>query len=161
MCVAIAVLVVPRSVFLSSLTEHTIPGLVPASAWARNLDSKDTDLVRESLGFLARRKNPAGVSRAVELLTHPDDYIWLNAAHYAGVCNRQEAVPYLVKALRHTAWRADADTAKYLRGVTGEDFGTDFVQWQKWWLAGHPDSTINWESHLGHAPRLMGKRTLP
>lgn len=151
---AFVVWVVPRSYFLSGFIEHMYPGVIPASGWAQNLNSSDTDLVRESLGFLAGRKNPVGVSRAIELLNHSDDYIWLNAAHYVGACNRQEAVPYLIKALRHTAWRSDAETAQYLRALTGADFGTDFARWQQWWLASHPDSSLDWESHLGYAPRI-------
>lgn len=153
-CLALAVWFIPRSPFLSGLIEYTHPGIIPASSWANNLDSSDTDLVRESLFFLTGRKDPVGVSKAIELLNNSDDYIWLNAASYLGACHRPEAIPYLVKALRHTAWRTDAKTAEYLRALTGMDFGTDFTQWQQWWLARHPDSSFDWTSSLGHAPRL-------
>jgi hypothetical protein len=150
----VVVWLIPHSMFLSALVEHTYPGVIPASSYARNLRSDDTDLVRESLGHLAGRKNPIAVPRAIELLQSPDDYIWLNAAHYVGVCKRQEAVPYLIKALRHTAWRSDSETVQCLRDLTGADFGTDFTLWQQWWLASHPNDSFDWESHLGHAPRL-------
>ena len=140
--------------FLTSIVERFAPGLIPASTYARNLRSEDPDVIRESLAHLADRKDPIAVPQAVSLLQSTDDYIWLNAALYLGACGRQEAVAYLIKALRHTAWRADNDTAQYLRWLTGQDFGTDFARWQQWWLGLHPDSSMNWTSHLGFSPRL-------
>ena len=68
-----------------------------------NLQSTDTDLVRESLGLLCERRDPIAADRAVQLLTSPDDYVWLNSAEYLGAIGRAEAVPYLIKAFRHTA----------------------------------------------------------
>jgi hypothetical protein len=149
-----AVWLIPQNVALLVVIENVYPGVIPANNIARNLHSDDTDLVRESLWCLASRKNPIAVSRAIELLQSPDDYIWLNAALYVGTCKRQEAVPYLIKALRHTASSSDTDTAQCLRDITGADFGTDFALWQQWWLTSHPNFSFVWESHLGHAPRL-------
>jgi hypothetical protein len=144
----------PRSSLLSGIIERQYPGIIPASSYARLLDSSDPDTVMRGFYYLTKRANPIAVPRAIELLSHGDDYIWLNAALYLGACSRQEAVPYLIKALRHTAWRSDSETAKYLRTITGADFGTDFSRWQQWWLASHPDSSLDWESHLGHRPRI-------
>jgi len=146
--------IVPRSMFLTAVVEHMCPGLIPASSYARNLDSGNADLTRESLSYLADRKNPIAIPRAIELLESTDDYIWLNAAHYVGACGRAEATPYLIKALRHTAWRADPETVQYLRSLTGQDFGADFPRWQSWWLERHPDASIDWTSHLGFSPRV-------
>lgn len=154
LCATLLLWIVPRNLFLSGLVEQMYPGFVPATGWARNLHSSDIELIRESLYFLTKRKDPIGVARAIQLLSHPDDYIWLNAALYVGACKRQESVPYLIKALRHTAWRSDAETAQHLRALTGADYGTDFARWQQWWLASHPDSSLDWDSHLGHSPRI-------
>lgn len=145
---------VPRNMFVMGLVEHMAPGLIPAGSLARNLESGDSDLIRESLAHLTDRRNSIAVTRAVQLLQSADDYIWLNAAHYVGSCGRQEAVPYLIKALRHTAWRADNETAGYLRSLTGQDFGIDFARWRTWWLGQHPDNELDWTSHLGFSPRL-------
>jgi hypothetical protein len=156
--VAVAVIVfvwaIPRSTFLSSLFEHVSPGLVPSSSYVSNLKSDDHDLVRESLDFLASRKDPAGISNALPLLQSKDDYIWLNAALYTGACGKQEAVPYLIKALRHTAWRADPDTLAALTALTGQNFGNDFSKWQAWWISRNPGRSFDWTSHLGFAPRV-------
>ncbi len=156
--VALAVMaatwVIPRSVFLSSLFEHFGPGLVPSSSYVNNLKSNDPDLVRDSLFFLSSRKDPAGVPDALPLLQSQDDYVWLNAALYTGACGRQEAVPYLIKALRHTAWRADPDTLAALAALTGQSFGNDFAKWQAWWMSQHPGESFDWTSHLGSAPRV-------
>jgi hypothetical protein len=151
--VAVA-LAIPRSTFLSGLFEHFTPGLVPSSSYVENLKSNDPDLVLESLSFLKSRKDPAGVSSALPLLRSEDDYVWLNAALYTGACGRQEAVPYLIKALRHTAWRADPDTLAALTALTGQNFGNDFAKWQAWWTSQNPGQSVDWTSHLGSAPRV-------
>ena len=152
--VALAVFVVPRSAVLSVMAERQYPGVIPSSRYVRNLDSADPDLVDDSFFVLAKRQDPVAVPRAIELLNSPNDYIWLNAALYLGACQRQEAVPYLIKALRHTAWRSDPDKAQALHALTGADFGTDFGRWQEWWLSSHPQSRMDWGSHLGPMPRL-------
>jgi hypothetical protein len=152
--VAAVVWMIPRSTFLSSMSEHFTPGLVPSSSYISNLKSNDPDLVRESLSFLNSRKDPAGVSNALPLLQSQDDYVWLNAALYTGACGRQEAVPYLIKALRHTAWRAHPDTLAALTALTGQNFGNDFSKWQAWWLSQNPGQSFDWTSRLGHAPRV-------
>ena len=152
--VIVVVVAIQRNVFLMSLVEQMAPGAIPARSYARNLASNDPDLVRESLALLTNRKDPIAVKRAVELLQSTDDYIWLNAAEYLGVCRQSEAVPYLIKALRHTAWRADKETVLSLRNLTAQDFGTDFSRWQEWWLHQHPDSTMDWTNHLGFSPRF-------
>ena len=160
MVIALGVLVwiTPRNVVLSSFVETFWPGVIPARAYAANLSSHNPDLVRESLAHLTVRADPLGVPRAIELLQSPDDYIWLNAAHYLGACQRQEAVPYLIKALRHTAWRSDARTVRHLRALTGQDFGASFGQWQEWWTEHHPGRAFDWTSSLGHAPRPAERR---
>jgi hypothetical protein len=150
--------ITPRSVILSSLVETVWPGAVPARAYAANLRSSNPDLVRESLAHLTDRADPVAVPRAIELLQSPDDYIWLNAAHYLGACQRQEALPYLIKALRHTAWRSDEATVRRLRALTGQDFGASFGRWQAWWTEQHAGQAIDWTSSLGHSPRLAEKR---
>ena len=151
--IAIA-LSVPKSPFLSGLVEGSSPGLIPSSNYVANLKSSDIDLVRESLAILKDRKDPAGVPSALPLLQSPDDYVWLNAALYTGAFGKQEAVPYLIKALRHTAWHSDPDTIAILKILTSQDFGSDFGKWQAWWLGQHPRASFDWTSHLGFQPRV-------
>jgi hypothetical protein len=88
------------------------------------------------------------------LLQSQDDYVWLNAALYTGACGRPEAVPYLIQALRHTAWRGDPDTIAALKSLTGQDFGGDFEKWRAWWQTQHPEPSFDWTSHLGFNPRV-------
>ena len=154
----VIVWITPRNVVMSSFVETLWPGAIPGRAYAANLSSRNPDLVRESLAHLADRADPVAVPRAIELLQSPDDYIWLNAAQYLGACQRQEAVPYLIKALRHTAWRSDERTVRQLRALTGQNFGGSFEQWQAWWTERHADRVFDWASSLGHAPRLTAKR---
>jgi hypothetical protein len=154
LAVVSVVYLVPRNDFLSSLSEHFAPGLVPSSSYVDNLKSNDPDLVRESLSFLRSRKDPAGVSDALPQLQSNDDYVWFNAALYTGGCGRQEAVPYLIKGLRHTASRADPDTLAALTALTGRNFGNDFSKWQAWWVGRNPGQPFDWTSHLGFAPRV-------
>jgi len=130
------------------------PKLVSSPSVAENVMKGSGDIVYDSLGILADRRDPIVVDRAIDLLNSDDDYMWLNAAQYLGACGRQEAVPYLIKALRHTAWRSDAKRVQLLRELTNEDFGTDFSRWQSWWVMRHPDNGMDWASNLGHAPRI-------
>ena len=134
--------------------QRTFPSGGSTIELVRKLDSSNRDTVLTGFHYLTERADPVAIPRALELLRSADEYIWLNAAEYLGACKHQDAVPYLIKALRHTAWRADADTAQYLRTITGADFGTDFSEWRQWWLANHPDFSFDWESDLGYAPRL-------
>jgi hypothetical protein len=152
--------ITPRNIHLMTLVESMRPGLIPASSYARNLDSGNPELVRESLGILADRKDPIASIRAVELLGSKDDYIWLNAAHYLGRIGNKTSIPYLIKAFRHTSWRSDDERKQLLIKLTGNDFGTDFTKWQEWWLSQNPDFHMDWESTLGSQPRIL-KKELP
>jgi len=143
-----------RSVAFLPWVESVIPGLIPSDELRPNLTSHDNDLKCETLGILTDREDPCALDLAIPLLENGDDYVWLNAAHYVGSCGRIEAVPYLIKALRHSAWRGDADVVGYLRSITGKDFGTDFNRWHEWWISEHPDFQFDWESKLGPIPRL-------
>jgi hypothetical protein len=147
--------VIPRSLPLSAFVEQMCPGILPADSYVRILHSGNPDLVGQSLAHLAERQNPAGVPRAIDLLQSSDDYIWISAAHYLGVCGRQEAVPYLIKSLRHTAWRADPRAGQSLRQLTGQEYGPDFAPWQEWWQRRHPGLVFDWTSHLDLAPRVV------
>jgi HEAT repeat protein len=151
---AVAVLLVAQRTEIGIvMLEQSAPFLLPSSQLARNLDSTNTDVVRESLGILAERRDPIAANRAVALLKSPDDYIWLNAADYLGGLGRVEAVPYLIKGLRHTAWRSDAERIADLRDITGQSLGSNFVAWSNWWAQAHPGTDFDFDSALGPIPR--------
>jgi len=133
--------------------QHFAPLLLPSSQLARNLESNNTDLVRESLAILRKRMDPSGAERAVQLLKSPDDYVWLNAADYLGALGRAEAVPYLIKGLRHTAWRSDTERINDLQLITRQALGTNFVVWSNWWEQAHPGTNFDFDSALGPIPR--------
>jgi hypothetical protein len=135
------------------LLQHSAPALLPSSQLARNLESTDTDLVRESLALLGERRDPVAADKAVQLLASPDDYIWLNAAEYLGAIGRGEAVPYLIKAFRHTAWRSEATRLSELQQLTAQSFPADFHAWSNWWATTYSDATFDFETHLGPIPR--------
>ena len=147
------VLIAQRTVFGICMLEHSAPYLLPAAQLARNLESTDTDLIRESLALLCERRNPIAADKAVQLLASPDDYIWLNAALYLGAVGRAEAVPFLIKALRHTAWRSQEDFVSALQRLTSQSFPADFHAWSQWWVAAHPGAAFDFDSHLGPNPR--------
>jgi hypothetical protein len=125
------------------------PSLMPTNRLVRNLQSSDTDLQRESLGVLTDRRDPATLSPALPLLKSNDAYVWFNAALYLGSLNRQEAVPYLIKGLRHQASRSWGDCDSDLTAITGQNFGTDFKKWHEWWEKSHPKSGFDFDSNLG------------
>jgi hypothetical protein len=123
--------------------------LLPSSRLVANLASNDPDTVRESLAVLNDRADPSGVQAAIPLLKSRDPYVWFNAALYLGAMRRQEAVPYLIKGLRHPAWRAHQDSANRLTAITGQNFGTDFEKWREWWEKSNPGATFDFDSDLG------------
>jgi hypothetical protein len=146
---------------VASRIELAYGPVIPDSVYVRYLHASDSETIIAGLSTLRERNDPAGVNRAVELLGSSDDFVWLNAALYVGECGRQEAVPFLIKALRHYVWRTDEEALSLLRQLTGEDFGSDFPAWQQWWLSREPDSAIDWESDLGPVPRLPKEPARP
>jgi hypothetical protein len=149
----VIILVAQRTEFGIVMLQQCAPFLLPSSQLARNLDCTDTDVVRESLGILADRRNPIAADRAVVLLKSPDDYVWLNSANYLGGLGREEAVPYLIKGLRHTASRSDGERVTDLQHITGQSFGTNFVAWSNWWAQAHSTAAFDFDSKLGPMPR--------
>ena len=149
----IIILAAQRSEYGINMLQQFAPALLPSSQLARNLERTDPGVVRESLATLARRKDPVGTERAIALLKNPDPYVWLNAAHYLGGIGRQEAVPYLIKGLRHSAWRSDAERVVDLERITGQSLGTNFAAWSNWWVMGQTNVVFDFESSLGAKPR--------
>ena len=153
---AVAVLVIlaaQRTELGIVVLQQTAPFLLPSSQLARNLESENADVVRESLAILTDRRDPVAVDRAIQLLQSSDDYVWLNAAHYLGAMGRAEAVPYLIKAFRHTASRSDGERLADLQRITGQSFPAQFRVWSNWWAEAHPNATFDFDSHLGPIAR--------
>jgi hypothetical protein len=125
------------------------PFFPSSRALARNAENGTGDIVYHSLEILTQRRDPIAVYRAIEMLQSNDDYKWLDAANYLGACGRQEAVPYLIKALRHTDVRFYDQQARFLAALTSQNYGTDFEKWKSWWEKTHPDSQMDWNSNLG------------
>jgi len=90
------------------------------------LSNNGRDLVVTALSVLKDRRDPAGKEKARELLKSEDSYVRLNAALYLGALGGEQAVPCLIRALSHPAWRAHEEAAAHLRAITGQDFGTDY-----------------------------------
>jgi len=129
-------------------------GWASTTSYVEDLNSSDSDTVLHGFYFLTARKDAVAVPRALELLHSSDDYVWLNAAQYLGACEHREAIPYLIKALRHTAWRTDTKTVAYLQHLTNQKFGADYSLWRQWWQQQPEyDVAFDWDSRLGHAPR--------
>jgi hypothetical protein len=145
----VVILAAQRTEFGIVMLQQCAPFLLLSSQLGRNLESTNTDVVRESLGILADRRDPVAVDRAIQLLQSSDDYVWLNAAGYLGAVGRSEAVPYLIKAFRHTAWRSDGERLTDLRRITGQSFPADFHAWSNWWAETHSNATFDFDSHLG------------
>lgn len=118
-------------------------------ALTRNIENGGGQIVYDSLDILTQRKDPMAVYLEIDMLQSDNDYEWLKAAIYLGACGHQEAVPYLIKALRHTALHSYDEEAGYLTALTSQNYGTDFEKWKSWWEKTHPGSQMDWNSHLG------------
>jgi hypothetical protein len=133
------------------------PGVVKTLSNSQFMDflsSGDTNVISETFGALEIRADPFAVEKAKTFLTSKEAYVWLNAAMYLGACKDPASTPYLIKAFRHTAWRSDQRRLKYLREITGKDYGTNFVQWKNWWEEASHNTNFDWDSSLGLAPRV-------
>ncbi len=108
--------------------------------------------------ILQKRGSDVAVGEALEDLESDDAYVWVNAATYLGSLGYSESVPYLIKSLRHTAWRSDGEKVGLLQAMTGQEFGADFSLWQKWYLNQKDPIEIDWESSLGRSPRLPANK---
>jgi hypothetical protein len=117
--------------------------VVPSSTLIDNLSSDDPDLVMTSLNVLQNRADPSGQKQARKLLSSSNDYIWFNAALYLGAINDQQAVPYLIKGLKHPAYRSYPDVVRELQAITSQTFGMDQAKWIEWWGQQNPRSTFS------------------
>ncbi len=109
--------------------------------------------VYDAYFILANREDPIAIKLALKDIKSEDDYLWLNASHYLGQMKRVEAIPYLIKALRHTAWRDDEKRVIILQELTSQKIGVNFFLWKKWWMDNNPQKVIDWNSSLGRSPR--------
>jgi hypothetical protein len=134
-------------------------GILPISYLVDDVKSPDPERQLEALAMLKGRGDASVVPMALTLLKSNDDNVWFNAALYLGANNRPEAIPYLIKGLRHTAMMADPETSSLLVTLTGQNFGTAFSTWQAWYLQQPGAQQIDWTSHLGHAPRVGARST--
>ena len=158
-CTAIAiiafVIVRQKSVLPPSvMVEHFARQLMNNEAWRESIAEDPTAYGYSGYGILRERKSDAAIQEGLGDIRSEDAYVWINAASYLGSRGRKEAIPYLIKALRHSASRSDDERVELLRQLTGERFGNSFEEWFNWYAA-QPDSVqIDWESSLGRAPRL-------
>ena len=133
-----------RSPFLM-MTLAKQPWLMPSSSIERNLDDETGSLVHDSLAVLGDRQYAGAQLKARELLRSRDDYTWFNAALYLAKLGDTTAVPYLIKGLRHPAWRAHAEAVAGLQALTGQGIGNDFEAWRSWWVSQHPGESFDFE----------------
>lgn len=120
-------------------------GAVGSGKLVENLSSDDRDLVMTSLHILRERRDPAGVAKARTLLESTDDCIWFNAAIYLGAVGDADAIPYLIKGLKHPAYRSYPEVAAELHDLTGESFGVDQAKWIAWWEKAKPGAVFSFE----------------
>ncbi len=119
------------------------PELASNNNLVENLDSTDPDLVMTSLSILGERADSSGQKKANLLLSSKNKYIWLNAAMYLGKIGDENSIPYLIKGLKHPAWRAHEKIASMLNKLTGLKYGKDQAKWISWWKQKNPESTFN------------------
>jgi hypothetical protein len=139
--------------WIGYFADRRLPGIVSSQSYKRAVMYPESNDAYSAYGKLARRRSKVAREIALRHLSSTDDYLWMNAAHYLGAIGEPASVPYLIKALRHSASRADEERSELLYRLTGENFGTKFVKWRQWWISEHPDFQIDWESDLGSSPR--------
>lgn len=107
------------------------------------LGSDDRDTVITALSILKRRHDPAGRKKALRLLESDNSYVWLNAALYLAELGDKRAVPYLIRGLKHPAWRSRDKVTQYLKALTGQSHGSSHEKWTSWWKKKNARSTVS------------------
>jgi hypothetical protein len=143
----------------SVMAEHFAPSLISDEAWRESISRDPTAHGYSGYGILQKRSSDAAIQEGLRDLRSDDAYVWMNAASYLGSRNRPEAVPYLIKALRHTAWRSDDERVKFLRQLTGQSFGSEFEKWRDWYESQPNRADLDWNLSLGHSPRIANQNT--
>jgi hypothetical protein len=110
------------------------------------LGNSDKIVLNNALTQLEVSKNDVGRERAVELLHHPDLYVWYCSSLYLGAIGDQRSVPYLIRGLDHPAWRSRPRLLGYLKKLTHEDFGEDKNAWVRWWNSQHPGVSFDFQT---------------
>ena len=138
----------------SVMGEYTSPSLITDEAWRQSIEEDPTAHGYSAYGILQKRGSDVAVEEGLRDLSSNDAYVWANAASYLGSRGYSEAVPYLIKALRHTAWRSDDERVELLQQLTKQSIGKDFEQWRNWYESQPDPIELNWESSLGYSPRI-------
>ena len=129
----------------SLLIEHMAPGFICDNSWRRSIASDPTAHGYSAYGVLQERKSRAAITEATRDLQSSDPYVWFNAALYLGDLGVPSAVPYLIKGLRHPAYRSHSEVAALLQTLTGQSFGTDFQAWKTWWESQNSNDSFNFK----------------
>lgn len=137
----------------SVMGEHFVPGLITDEAWRRSIAEDPTAHGYSGYGILQDRRSDVAIDEGLRALSSDDAYVWMNAASYLGSRGRTEAIPYLIKALRHSAWRSDEERVEILKNLTGQTFGNSCDAWYEWYIVQNDAIELDWESSLGDTPR--------
>jgi hypothetical protein len=140
---AIAALAIRCPLARTAFAQTTSANPTPSENIVNNLSSSDADSVMTSLDSLKLRKDPAGQQQARKLLASSDDYLWFNAALYLAAIKDPQAIPYLVKGLKHPAWRAYPEVLRDLQDLTHQRFDMNQATWIDWWKKQNPTSTFS------------------
>ena len=138
---------------IGSLAELQHPKLVSDASWIRELEDDPTSHGYGIYGFLEGSNSERVRELALQHVKSSDPYLWLNAATFLASINHDEAVPYLIKSLQHTAHRPAAERAASLRRITGQPFGDDFGAWCDWYMTQGAEVAPDWTTSLGHSPK--------
>ncbi|MFQ6078227.1 MAG: HEAT repeat domain-containing protein [Thermodesulfobacteriota bacterium] len=82
---------------------------------------------------LGEAKDPRAVEPLAAALKDKNVYVRAMAAWALGEIKDRRAVKPLIDALRDEIKDVRRKAALALKAITGEDFGKDPAQWQKWW----------------------------
>lgn len=132
---------------------------VLSSQWiADNLSSGDPGLLMNALIVLEGRRDDAGKEQAENLLAHEDNRVCYYATLYLASVGYEDAVPWLIRALRHPYSETNPMAREFLREATDRDFGSKQAPWIDWWQREHPDRSFqfSYASLDGDTARLSG-----
>ena len=135
--------------FFSYSFERQFPGFISDRSWLAVVSNPERYDAYSGYGVLEERESDIAIPIARKHIHSSDPYLWLNAATYLGSRGDSEAVPFLIKSLRHYASRSIEERAELLSKLTGVSFGTDFFAWRDWYRVTEAPMQLDWTAALG------------
>lgn len=108
-----------------------------AEGWPRELLGYSQDRIPAirmgAAVALAELRTPEALERLHAMLADPDRAVRAEALQQVGNLRRKDSIPILIQRVNGESGQLRSDVLTVLRLVTGQDQGTTYERWKRWW----------------------------